>query len=199
MKIPRVVLFDLGNVLVQFRPERFWAILGETDTARQLRIGAEMKAMGRGYESGEMTTEEFRSALIRIAGSGHSPEAIDRAFLGVLPEPVPGMEAVIRSTAQKASIALVSNTSPLHFEFCLRTIPSLRHIQRFYLSYHLRALKPDAAFYQAVIAGEQCEPGEMVFIDDLSENIDGARRAGMQGIVFENADKLAAELRMMGF
>jgi HAD superfamily hydrolase (TIGR01509 family) len=66
------------------------------------------------------------------------------------------------------------------------------------VSYDLHVLKPDPAFYRAVINGEQCNPEEMVFIDDLPENVDGARLAGMLGIVFEGAESLKRSLEKMG-
>lgn len=154
--------------------------------------------MGRKFESGAMTTEEFWIEMMRRVGSGHSRQAVEKAFLEVLPEPMPGMEDVVRATAQKAATALVSNTSPVHFQHCLRTVPSLRHLQRFYVSYQLRTLKPDPAFYRTVIEGEQCDPQDMVFIDDLAENVEGARRAGMQGIVFKVAEQLRQSLAELG-
>lgn len=195
---PRVVLFDLGNVLVQLRPERFWSLLGRSDLSRSVEFGEYVRAMGRRYESGAMTTEEFWVEMMRHVGSGHPIAAVEKAFCDVLPEPMPGMEEVVRATSTKTSTALVSNTSPVHFQHCLRTVPSLRHLQRFYVSYQMRALKPDPAFYRAVIEGERCDPEAMVFIDDLAENVEGARRAGMSGIVFEGADSLRRSLETLG-
>lgn len=198
MKRPCVVLFDLGNVLVQFRPGRFWETLGENDVGRQQRVGAELKAMGKGYEAGTMTTEEFRRALVRIVGRDHAPADIEQAFLTILPAPIEGMDEIVRSTARHAATALVTNTSPLHFEHCLRTVPALRHLQRFYLSYHLKTLKPDQAFYRGVVEGEACDPRKMVFIDDVQENVRGAEHAGMTSILFEGAERLKESLRELG-
>ncbi len=195
---PRVVLFDLGNVLVQLRPERFWTSLGGSNLSRSAEFGENVRAMGRRYESGAMTTEEFWVEMMRHVGSGYTIAAVEKAFCDVLPEPMPGMDDVVRATSAKTSTALVSNTSPIHFQHCLRTVPSLRHLQRFYVSYQMRALKPDPAFYRTVIEGEQCDPEAMVFIDDLAENVEGARRAGMRGIVFEGADRLKRSLEDVG-
>ncbi len=198
MNRPRVVLFDLGNVLVHFRPERFWEALGENDVGRRQRVGTELKAMGRGYEAGTMTTEEFRRELVRMVGQDHTPALIAQAFLSVLPAPVEGLDEIVRSTAERVGTALVSNTSPLHFEHCLRTVPALRHLQRFYLSYRLKALKPDPVFYRGVIEGEAIDPGDMVFIDDIPENIRCAEESGMNGILFTTPVHLEQSLRRLG-
>jgi HAD superfamily hydrolase (TIGR01509 family) len=108
------------------------------------------------------------------------------------------MEEVVRKVAEQASTALVSNTNPLHFHHCLRTTPSLSHLRRFYLSYELKALKPDRAFYEGIVRGEGIEPSSMLFIDDLPENIEGAIRAGMQGVVFTGVKNLQDELLLRG-
>lgn len=198
MTPPRVVLFDLGNVLAQLRLERFWDVLPEPDADRRDRVGRELWDMGRGYEAGNMTTEAFRRAAGRIL-EGAAIEDIERAFLGILPGPVEGMEDLVSRVSRTAATALVSNTNPLHVAHCLRTVPALRHLRRFYLSYELRALKPDAAFYQGVIRGEGVAPSDMVFIDDVIDNVRGAESAGMRGILFTSAAQLSEALGAIGF
>jgi len=39
---------------------------------------------------------------------------------------------------------------------------------------------------------------EAVFIDDKEINIDGAKKAGMKGIVFLNYQKLVQDLKLLG-
>ncbi len=195
---PRVVLFDLGNVLVQLRPERFWSSLEGLDHSRPPGFGEDVRAMGRRYESGATTTDEFWKELMRHVGPSSSLVDVEKAFCDVLPAPISGMDDVVRTISASTSTALVSNTSPVHFQHCLRTVPSLRHLQRFYVSYQMRVLKPDPAFYRKVIESEQCDPEALLFIDDLAENVDGARRAGMQGIVFKDVEQLKRSLEEIG-
>ena len=195
---PSVVLFDLGNVLVYLRLERFWDALREPDAERRDRVGRELREMGKVYEGGKMTTEEFRREAVRIVGTAPLTD-VERAFLEVLPEPVEGMEDLVRRVSLQTSAALVSNTNPHHFGHCLQTVPALRYLRRYYLSYELKALKPAAAFYEGVIHGEKVPPAEMLFIDDIPENIEAAEQAGMRGIVFRGADALKGQLRSLGF
>ena len=39
---------------------------------------------------------------------------------------------------------------------------------------------------------------DIFFVDDLEANVQGAREAGMDAVVFESVDKLAAQLRDRG-
>lgn len=62
------------------------------------------------------------------------------------------------------------------------------------LSCDVGLIKPDPHIYE--VAAEQlgCEPDICVMIDDLPGNIDGAERAGMQGIVYSSVSELRVEL-----
>ena len=44
----------------------------------------------------------------------------------------------------------------------------------------------------------ELNPEECLFIDDLKENIEGARATGMDGIVFESIEQLQSELISRG-
>ncbi len=58
--------------------------------------------------------------------------------------------------------------------------------------------KPALAAYECVAAHLQQDPGSCIFIDDRQVNIDGAKAAGMQGILFKSAEQLQQELHSLG-
>jgi len=49
--------------------------------------------------------------------------------------------------------------------------------------------------YQMALRVMQRNADECIFVDDRAENIEGARKAGMQTIQFKNVAQLADELR----
>ena len=60
-------------------------------------------------------------------------------------------------------------------------------------------LKPDPAIFQLLfdryaLRGEDC-----VFIDDTMKNVKGAEAVGMHALLFEMPEKLADDLRTLGF
>ena len=55
-----------------------------------------------------------------------------------------------------------------------------------------------AAIYQALFRKFSLTPANCVFIDDFPPNIEAAENAGMQGIVFYNAQQLRHELQKRG-
>lgn len=56
-------------------------------------------------------------------------------------------------------------------------------------SYEVQKIKPDIEIYQALIEKYQLNPGSCLFFDDVEENIEGARKAGIHGILFEGYEK----------
>ena len=62
------------------------------------------------------------------------------------------------------------------------------------ISHQVHMLKPHKEIYDAFCRKFNVSPEDCVFIDDKAVNIEGARAAGMNGIVFTDADKLKAEL-----
>lgn len=55
-------------------------------------------------------------------------------------------------------------------------------------------MKPDAAIYQAAARNVGVRPKHYMFVDDLEDNVDGARAAGMQAIRFESPARVKQQL-----
>jgi HAD superfamily hydrolase (TIGR01509 family) len=59
-------------------------------------------------------------------------------------------------------------------------------------------MKPDARFYGRCVEVSGSPAARCVFIDDMPENIDGAKAAGLQAIHFQDAETLRRDLRELG-
>lgn len=58
-----------------------------------------------------------------------------------------------------------------------------------------KLIKPDVAIFQRLCDKYDLKPEECVFTDDRASNVEGAIKAGMQGIVFYSAEQYESELR----
>lgn len=65
-------------------------------------------------------------------------------------------------------------------------------------SYTIQKIKPDEAIYMALCEKYGLIPEECVFLDDLPANIEGAKRVGMQGIIFTGLEDAIKELYKLG-
>jgi HAD superfamily hydrolase (TIGR01509 family) len=69
-------------------------------------------------------------------------------------------------------------------------IPAIRFFDGYLISCDIQVNKPDQEIYRALLRKYDLVAGECLFIDDLEENIAGARAVGLQGYVFKEADDL---------
>ncbi|MDH4202877.1 MAG: HAD family phosphatase [Phycisphaerae bacterium] len=109
-----------------------------------------------------------------------------------------GMEELVGRVSKKATIGLLSDTDPLHWNYIRTTWPWINRIKKPTLSFEVGVMKPDAAIYLAASENVRTPPPQCLFIDDLQANVDGARAAGMRAIRFENRDSLARDLAISG-
>ena len=56
-----------------------------------------------------------------------------------------------------------------------------------------KLLKPDPAIYRRLFERFDIRPEESFFIDDIQENIDGAKACGMDGYCFADGDVESSE------
>jgi HAD superfamily hydrolase (TIGR01509 family) len=62
------------------------------------------------------------------------------------------------------------------------------------LSRHVGLLKPDTRMYEAIATKLNALPEECVFVDDQERHVEGARNAGMQGLVYTDTPTLREQL-----
>jgi epoxide hydrolase-like predicted phosphatase len=58
-------------------------------------------------------------------------------------------------------------------------------------------VKPDAMPFEVTLERLGVQPGEAVFIDDTTENVEAARKLGLHGILFTTAEELEDELNLL--
>jgi putative hydrolase of the HAD superfamily len=114
-----------------------------------------------------------------------------------LNEPVARLIAFLK--ARGYTLLLGSNTNILHSTYFRRRFaPTFDVFDRLILSHDVGHMKPDRRFYQACVAAAGVPAASCLFIDDLPENVEGARRAGLTGLRYVETPELIAGLRLHG-
>lgn len=192
---PRAVVFDIGNVLIEWQPERFFdARLGE---ARRRRLFAEVDLhrindlVDRGHD--------FRDTIY-TAAEAH-PDWRDEIRLWhdcwaeIAGPEIPRSVRCLRALRRRGvPVFALSNFGVGTFEIGVAKWPFLTEFDRSYISGHLRMAKPDAEIYAAVEADCGFAPNELLFTDDRGDNIDTARARGWQVHAFDGPEAFAARL-----
>lgn len=107
----------------------------------------------------------------------------DDANRHVRPEAV---AAVRKAKAAGLRIGVLSNELELFYgREAIDTLHILRDVDSIVDATHTRILKPDPRAYALGCEALALPPGEVVFVDDQKRNVEGARRAGLDAVLFD--------------
>ena len=62
-------------------------------------------------------------------------------------------------------------------------------------SYQIGAIKPDLNIFHSLISQSGCQPSEIVFADDVLQNVDGALSLGIKSFIYTGFDDFVNHLR----
>jgi epoxide hydrolase-like predicted phosphatase len=204
MTYPPALIFDFGNVVAHFdflrAAERFGRlreVSGQVFLERARDAGlAELLKL---YESGQCSSAQFHERFCGLTDLdvGYDDFAKTWGDIFWANESVHRLIEELRRDGHR--LILGSNTNELHsgrFREQFRGVLDL--FDALVLSFEVGRIKPDAGFYRACSDAAGRPPAECVFIDDLAENVEGARRAGLIGIVYRETPRLIEDLRTIG-
>ena len=149
------------------------------------------------FEAGEMTFDEHAVQAISNLGIDMPLDEFTDLYDSVL-TPSESMFPLVERIADTRRIALVSNTSEPHWKSAERFLPFSSSLDPVIVSYEVRVMKPEPAFYDALLERSGVPAENILFIDDLAENIEGAVTAGMIGHQFTSQRNLEATLGELG-
>lgn len=187
----RNIIFDLGNVLVNVEYERFINKLKSHGVSDEVYMdffkGGNYRLLG--YESGDISTDEFITKCLAGLKLKMERNEYADAFNDMFSEIKP-MSTLVRRLKDEGNyrLYLLSNTSPLHFEFIKKQYDYVNLLEKFALSYELNSLKPDDIIYTRTLDHLGVIGGESLFIDDLPENCEAAQRHGIKTICYDKND-----------
>jgi putative hydrolase of the HAD superfamily len=96
------------------------------------------------------------------------------------------------------STYMLSNESRELMEYRIPTFGLSGLFDAYLVSAYIALRKPEPAFFQCALDVSQRQPDECVFIDDREENLEGARKLGIQGIRMTSPEQVIADLRRLG-
>ncbi len=190
------IIFDFGNVLVQWHPEQIYTeYFGDEAKAWWfLRHVVDNEWRGR-IDAGESTAELTAELVGRFPEYKEAIELFDQRYFDMLTGEVPGMREVIEELRVKNyEIYGLTNWSMETFPEARRRFGILQMIDRYVVSAAERLIKPDPRLFKVLLDRYGLKAGECTFVDDNPDNVAAARKLGMQGIVFTNADDLRKQL-----
>jgi putative hydrolase of the HAD superfamily len=183
------IIFDLGRVILNLDFD------ASIKAFKKLGLSDDVLANYSEYpdpcfyeqEIGIISPNEFLKKMITILGNdGITEEQVRTGWLKMVLDIPPHRVKVLQQLGEKYNIYLFSNSNKIHidhidvefrekygFEF-----PSL-FVTQFY-SHEIHERKPDLSSFEKVIQLSGVNPQETLFVDDLKENIEGAKKVGLK-------------------
>lgn len=197
----RNIVFDMGNVLIYWRPELFVERYGVPEADRPLLLrevfgSVEWIQMDRGtvsFEAGIAAMCQRLPERLHAAARELTLNWWENWLL-----PVDGMAELVRELKGLGyGIYLLSNAKldlPRYFD----RIPGSECFDGRIVSADWKLLKPQPEIYRVLLREYGLKADECFFTDDLNINIEAAVLAGMSGAVFRGTEDLRGELIRAG-
>lgn len=199
---PDTVVFDIGNVLIQWDPRLLYRSIFENEADAD-RFLAEVLPPEWNLEQdrGRSFAEGIAEALARRPDHREEILAWDTRWHEMVPGEVPGSVEIL-TALKTAGVPLyaITNFSSEKFAECEQRFPFLADsFIDVVVSAHERLVKPDPRIYHVLFSRNDLAPENTVFIDDSPANVEAARSVGMHAIHFTDAPALKASLIDLGF
>ena len=193
------IVFDLGGVLVDLD---FKAAINGLQKAGFAKVKEQLQSFDREgifqkFELGEMTAEEFRTAIRENSTMTLTDEEIDALWNAMLLEIPREKLELILDLRGKYMVYLLSNTNSIHWDYVCKNAFNYRgfrvndYFEETFLSYEMHLAKPDKAIYEKVLQDANLLAEETLFIDDSEANCKAAEEVGIHAHHYHIGDDLS--------
>lgn len=194
------VVFDIGRVLLDYQPVKFLQNIGlKMEEGRYLNEIIFKNDIWLQLDRGMITLDEAIEAYTVLA-------PLHKERISQIMHTWPQMLTLIEGTSELLSeltakgyaVYLLSNFQEDGFKQIYDKYSFVKEAHGSVISYEIMLLKPEKEIYLHLLEKYKLMPEETVFIDDMKENVDAAKALGIQGIIFESAQKTRSVLGTMG-
>lgn len=198
---PKAVLFDYGNVLVDWDPrylyrqlfadpaEMDWFLQNVCTMAWHLR-----------HDSGEpmsVTTAELAAKHPKYADA---IRAWDTRFCDMVGPEIAGSVALLDEIkAQGLKVGVLTNMPADQAWVCFRNFSRWAALDTIVVSGFVKMAKPGAEVFRLALHALDREPSEVFFVDDSAKNVAAAEALGITSHLFAEPEGFGEALRAAGF
>lgn len=196
----RGVVWDLGNVVVDWDPlPAIAAGVGE-EQARAFLAEVDFMAWNHGPDSGDSWDDAQAWLEREHPGWAAAGRAYREHFPASLLGPVAGTSELLHElhAAGVRQVGLTNWSDELYHAHAPRLFPVLALLDPVVVSGTEGVAKPDPGAYAIAVERAGLPAAELVFVDDRASNVEAAVACGLRGLVFTDAATLRADLRALG-
>lgn len=194
------IIFDIGNVLTDFRWKGFLEDKGfDEETVERIARASVLTPLWSELDRGVWDMERMIQEFSKM-----DPELepqLYRAFdnvTGIVTKRDYAIPWIEKLKAEGYGVYYLSNFYDKAYVECADALDFLPYMDGGILSYLEKIVKPDAEIYRRLLDRYELTAKECIFIDDTKANVETAVALGMQGIRFRNREQAVEELKILG-
>jgi putative hydrolase of the HAD superfamily len=194
--VNNIVVFDLGKVLVDFD----YSIAARKIAANSDLPLTEINTLiGQSdlivdYELGRLGRQEFFERIRRATGFRGTMDEFGGFFADIFTAIPPMIELHAELRRRGVPTYILSNSNDLAIEHIRRNFPFFHNFDGYIFSHEIGVMKPDGRIYEALEKLSGCRGKEIIYLDDLFENVKAGASRGWQAILHESPEKSRAAL-----
>lgn len=177
----RGVVFDIGNVLVEWRPERLYAgVIPEPERRKRFFEEAQPDRWNDAGDRGDGPLEALvADAALRTPQWDREITRWWTDWPAMFQPAIEGSFALLRALkAKDARLFALSNFATDSFEIARRLYPALDEFEELVISGREKVMKPDERIYEILEERTGLSGDELFFTDDRADNCRAARERG---------------------
>jgi epoxide hydrolase-like predicted phosphatase len=198
MRTIKAVIFDWGGVLIDDpRPALMKYCAKALGVSEEAYVKAHNKFMDD-FQKGLPSEQTFWAKICRELNrpKPQVPSLWGDAFRAAYSPRTDMFSLVARLKKNGYRTALLSNAEVSAMQFFDELRYDMFDVAVFSCAEGM--IKPTRKIYEITIEKLGCQSGQAVFIDDRLENINGAKQAGLNAVLFKNVEQLKTDLTRLG-
>ncbi len=186
----RGIIFDCFGVLYVDATHHFY----EQNIKDYERLRPQLSELNRAYDIGLLTQAALNQEVADLAG-------LDVAFVDAHIQGIhqrnQGLLDYSQSLRHSYRVGMLSNIGIDGMNSFFKVEERAQLFDAVVLSSEVRLVKPDPRIYELMATQLGLLPEECVMIDDVAANIEGAKMAGMQGVVYQSNEQTARDVEQL--
>ena len=189
------IIFDLGGVIINLDINatfRNFSTLFDKEIKTEIFLDHEKYQFFKDYEVGKIDAPSFRNSIRELTDKILEDSQIDDAWNAMLKDIPSDRISWISEATKKYNCVVLSNTNSIHvkhFDHIFNTSTPYGYpkdlFQELFYSFEISQRKPDAEAFEHVLNKTGFDPSRTVLFDDLEDNLETAKRLGIQTVYVE--------------
>ncbi len=197
LQSPHILLFDLGGVVIDIDFKlalAAWAPYSRLSPAG-LQQAFRNDLPYQRHERGEITGDEYFAHLAGTLQLDAPPAVIEAGWNAIFRSEISDAVQLVSSLRGAIPCHAFTNTNASHMACWMRLYPAVaQSFDTIFASHQLGLRKPERAAFAHICRELDVAPGAILFFDDLAENVEAARAAGLHGVLVRDTTDIAAAL-----